>query len=307
MRDLPLNALRAFAAVYDSGGVRPAARALRVTHSSVSRHLRELEAWIGLPLLQERKGTRALAFTPQGEALGRAGLASLRDLEHAIASLRESRRGNAVTVSTAPSFAARWLLPRLSDLQQSHPWVEVSVLADQSLVDPSDAGADLALRMGRGPWPGLRCQPFMDDALFPVMSPGYWQNRGRPRHPRALKGLALLHDRDPQASWEAWQAQYKVTGLNVRPGPRFSSSDLVLRAAAQGMGVALARGRRAAEDLANGTLIRPFGELQVDLPRAYWIVRAESGTPSAAAGTVVTWLQDQAQVVRAPLIVPDDS
>lgn len=300
MRDLPLNALRALAAVYETGGVRPAARALQVSHSAVSRHLRELEAWIGLPLVESREGGRALAFTPQGEALGRAGLASLRELERAVAALRESRRANAVTISTTPSFAARWLLPRLPALAEVCPWIELSVIAEQALADPSDQGADLAVRMGRGPWPGLASEPFMDEALFPVMSPESWRAAGEPRTPEGLAGLRLLHDRDPNAAWEAWRQAYPAEGLDVRAGPRFASSDLVLRAASQGLGVALARGRLAADDLTTGVLIRPLGALQVDLPDAYWIVRPEPAPPRLAVAAVVDWLKAQAAVPAPP-------
>ena len=297
MRDLPLNALRAFSVVYETGGIRPAARALQVTHSAVSRHLRELEAWLGLPLLRKREGARSLAFTPQGESLGRAGLASLRALEGAVAALRESRRANAVVVTTTLSFAARWLLPRLPGFETEHGWIELSVVADQRLADPVEAGADLAIRMGRGPWPGLFCLPLMDESLFPVVSPDYWTAVGRPWRPEDLVGLRLLHDRDPQASWAAWRAAYPTPDLDVRPGPRFASSDLVLRAAAQGLGVALARGRLAADDLASGALIRPLGDLQVDLPQAYWLVLPEDATRRAAVSTLCDWLGREA--VRA--------
>lgn len=300
MRDLPLNALRAFAAVYETGGVRPAARALQVSHSAVSRHLRELEAWLGLPLVESRAGARALAFTPQGEALGRAGLASLRELDGAVAALRESRRANAVTISTTPSFAARWLLPRLPAFAEAFPWIELSVLAEQALADPSDQNADLAVRMGRGPWPGLTSEPFMDEALFPVTSPDYWRAAGKPRTPEGLAGLRLLHDRDPNAAWEAWRRAYPAAGLDVRAGPRFASSDLVLRAASQGLGVALARGRLAADDLMTGALIRPLGELQVVLPDAYWIVRPQAAVPRRATEAVVDWLKAQAEAAAAP-------
>ncbi len=294
MHDLPLNALRAFAAVYETGGVRPAARFLQVSHSSVSRHVRELEAWIGLPLLQDREGARALAFTPQGEALGRAGLASLRALEGAVAALRETRRGNGVTISTTPSFAARWLLPRLPGLEETHPWIELSVIADQRLADPSQEGADLGIRMGQGPWPGLDCEPFMDDALYPVVSPAFWEAAGRPRALDDLADLRLLHDRDPHASWEAWRSAHGADTLDVRPGPRFASSDLVLRAAVQGLGVALARDRLATDDIAAGALMRPFGELHVALPNAYWIVRSETAPPRVAVTAVIDWLKSQA-------------
>lgn len=305
MRDLPLNALRAFAAIYETGGVRPAARFLRVSHSSVSRHLRQLEAWIGLPLVQGRDGARALAFTPQGEALGRAGLAGLREIEGAIAGLREQRRGNAVAISTTPSFAARWLLPRLPDLAEARPRIEVSVIADQRLADPGEQGADFSVRMGRGPWPGFACEPLMDDALYPVMSPRYWARAGRPRTADDLAGLRLLHDRDPRAAWQAWRSAFDLRRLDVRPGPRFASSDLVLRAAAQGLGVALARGRLAADDIAAGTLIRPFGEQRLVLPDAYWLVRAAAAAERVAVTAVIAWLKSQAEIAQSPMVAED--
>ena len=294
MHDLLLNALRAFAAVYETGGVRPAARALQVTHSAVSRHLRELEAWIGVPLLEVRQGARSIAFTAQGEALGKAALASLRELESAVAAVREARRGNAVTLSTTPSFASRWLLPRLPDLERAYPWIELSVVVEQKLAAPDDLGADLAIRMGRGPWPGLDCEAFMDDALFPVAGRAYWEAAGKPDRPEDLAGLRLLHDRDPNASWEAWRSAHGGAKLDLRAGPRFASSDLVLRAASQGLGVALARGRLAADELASGSLIRPFGALEVAVPEAYWIVRQEEAALRVAVSAVIEWLKAQA-------------
>ena len=294
MRDLLLNALRAFTAVYETGGVRPAARSLRVTHSAVSRHVRELEAWLGVPLVERRAGARSFAFTPQGEALGRAGLASLRALEAAVAAVREAKRGNAVTLSTTPSFAARWLLPRLPAFEAAVGWVELSIIADQKLTEPRDQGADLALRMGRGPWPGLACEPFMADALYPVMSRAYWDAAGRPTTPEALAGLRLLHDRDPNASWEAWLSAHAAPGVDRRAGPRFASSDLVLRAAAQGLGVALARDRLAADDVAAGVLVRPFGDRHVAVPDAYWLVRAAAAPSRVAVTAAIDWLKSQA-------------
>ena len=294
MRDLLLNALRAFAAVYETGGVRPAARSLRVTHSAVSRHVRELEAWLGVTLVERRESARSLAFTPQGEALGRAGLASLRALEAAVTAAREAKRGNAVTLSTTPSFAARWLLPRLPAFEAAVGWVELSVVVDQKLTDPGAQGADLALRMGRGPWPGLACEPFMDDALYPVMSRAYWDAAGRPATPAALAGLRLLHDRDPNAAWEAWLSAHRAPGLDRRAGPRFASSDLVLRAAAQGLGVALARDRLAADDVAAGVLVRPFGDHHVAVPDAYWLVRTAAAPPRVAVTAAIDWLKSQA-------------
>ena len=297
MQRLPLNALRAFALVHSAGGIRPAARELGITHSAVSRHVRELEAFVGVPLVEAAEGMRSLRFTPEGDALGRAAVLSLRNLEIAVDSAREARRANSVTVVAAPSFAARWLLPRLPCFTRTFPRIEVSVIAEQRVGDPEDQGADIAVRMGRGPWPGLDCLSFMDDALYPVVGRELWEQAGHPATMAELARLGLLHDRDPNASWALWNEAYPSPGWDMRGGSRFTSSDLVLRAAVQGLGVALARHRLAADDVAAGLLVRPFGDAEISLPDAYWIVRAVPKAAGArwrgAVVAVVDWLKEQ--------------
>jgi LysR family glycine cleavage system transcriptional activator len=292
---LPLNALRAFATVYAQGGVRAAARELGIAHSSVSRHLAELDAWLGVALISESAGRRGISFTPQGEALGKAALAGFRDIERAVASLRESRSSRSVTISAAPSFAARWLLPRLPRLEQSHPHLEVSVVVDQKISNVEAGDIDLAIRMGRGPWPDVRCEPLMGDTLYPVMSPALYEASGRPRQPAGLLGMRLLHDRDPHASWEAWRQAHGPESLDVLAGPRFASSDLVLRAAMQGQGVALARHRLAFDDIASGALVKPIEAADVALGPAYWIVLPRHGRIRTGALAVIAWLKQQAE------------
>jgi LysR family transcriptional regulator, glycine cleavage system transcriptional activator len=294
MKDLPLNALRAFATIYSEGGVRSAARALGITHSSVSRHLAELGEWLGAALIDETASRRGIVFTPQGEALGKTMLSSLRDIERAVASVRETRSARSVTISTTPSFAARWLLSRLPRLEEAHPHIEVSVRVDQKVEDPETAGADLAIRMGGGPWRDLRCEPLMDDWLYPVISPTLLADPARLKRPSDLVGLRLLHDRDPNASWERWRQAFGPKTLDVLGGPRFASSDLVLRAAAQGQGVALARHRLAMDDIASGALVRPLSRLSVPLERAYWLVLPARGRVRPATAAVVEWLKKEA-------------
>ncbi|WP_282607939.1 LysR substrate-binding domain-containing protein [Pelagibius sp. Alg239-R121] len=298
MKNLPLNALRAFAAVYDSGGVRPAARLLEVTHSSVSRHLRELEAWLGVELFEKREGHRLLIFSPAGEALGRASLSSLRALESAVESLREQRRGNSITIETTPSFAARWLLPRLPALEEAHPWIEVSIVIEQKLTDQATGTSDFSIRMGRGPWRDLVCEALMDDALYPVVGRNLWEEKRRKLSNNDLTGIRAIHDRDPQAAWQSWQKRYPLKGLNLRTGPRFASSDLVLRAASQNQGVALARDRLARDDVASGALVRPFGENRIEIPDAYWIVRDPQAKERVAVTTAIDWLKKETSLTE---------
>ena len=294
MDDLPLNALRAFAQTCSHGGVRAAARALEVSHSSVSRHLAELETWLGVPLFENAGGRRRWQPTPEAERLGRALAAAFGDIASATAVLREQHSPFSVTLATTPSMAARWLLPRLPVLERAHPRIEVSVLVNQRLDHLAAAGIDLAIRMGAGPWPDLVCEALMDDRLYPVMSPGLWESAGRPVEPDALTGMRLLHDRDPQAGWEQWRAVHGPPTLALQRGPRYASSDLLLRAAVQGQGVALARERLARDDLEAGLLLRPFGTRAVAVPDAYWIVQP-SRTPRAAVTTVARWLHEQAR------------
>ncbi len=292
MKNLPLNALRAFAAVYEAGGIRPAARLLEITHSSISKHVRELEEWIGVPLILREEGVRSIRFTQQGESIGQAGLSCLQELSNAVEAVRESKQGNSVTISTTPSFAARWLLPRLQDFNVSYPWIELSVVVDQKLSLPSDQGADLAVRMGKGPWEGLDCEPLMDEQLFPVMSTSFWLKVGRPTSLSALGKLPLLHDRDPQASWHDWMSTRGVKDVDSRGGSRFASSDLVLRAAVQGLGIALARGRLVEDDLATGLLIKPFEGEEVTLSNAYWVVVPKGVKRKLAVDKVIEWLEE---------------
>lgn len=296
MNNVPLNALRAFAAIYEAGGVRAAARVLDVSHSAVSRHLRELQLWLGVDLFEgdERRIDR---LTPQGRNLARTLLSSFQAIESAAGSVRESRPRNSVVVATTPSVAGRWLLPRLSDFQEKFAWIELSVNVEQRLVDPPAGATQIGLRIGEGTWPDVVSEPLMDDRLFPVMSPAFWAAHGRPGRAEDLARLPLLHDRDPFASWETWRDAFPHINLNVRSGPRFSSSDLVLQAAAQGAGVALARGRLAERDLSTGVLLRPFVDDELRLAQAYWMVTAKQAPQSAAMEAVVGWLRDQASQI----------
>jgi len=249
---------------------------------------------LGVRLTRPGRGRSRLAFTAEGDSLGRAAQGALRELARATAALREARSIHSVAISTTPSFASRWLLPRLGRLEEAHPRLEISILVDQRPVDLGTGEIDVAVRMGRGPWPDVRAEPMMDDALYPVMSGRFWERAGRPRRSRDLVGLRLLHDREPSASWEAWREAHGPASLDVRSGPRFASSDLVLRAAAQGHGVALARHRLASEDVATGALLRPLGDLAVELGPAYWIVFARDAPVRPAARKVADWLEAEA-------------
>ncbi|HJX21976.1 MAG TPA: LysR substrate-binding domain-containing protein, partial [Steroidobacteraceae bacterium] len=253
----------------------------------------------GVTLLEKRDsgGVRA---TTQGQLLAEASRSALHAMQQAVEAVREQRSSHSVSVSTTPSFAVRWLLPRLPALQRSYPRLEVSVVVDQRLDEPGSFSSDLAIRTGRGPWPALLAEPLMDESLYPLMSPALWRQSGRPKDPAELCRMRLLHDRDPNTSWQSWRHKYGPAVLDVRRGPRFASADLLLRAAAQGLGVALARHRLAQEELASGALLRPFETRAIDLGIAYWIVRPKGSAPREAAKMLVAWLRREAERTPTP-------
>ncbi|MEP5729330.1 MAG: LysR substrate-binding domain-containing protein [Sulfitobacter sp.] len=294
MRDLPLTLLRSLAAVYETGGIRPAGRFLGIQHSAVSRALRDLEAWLEVPLFEKRDTQRSLTFTAEGAALGKAALAAMKDLETATLKMREGSNVNSVTIATTPSFAMRWLLPRLPRLAEIHPKVEVSILVDQARKSPLATGADLNIRMGAQPASDMEPVALMDERVFPVMALRMWEERGRPSKIEELLDLPLLHDRDPSASWGTWRKKFGPDRLNVRQGPRLTSSDLILRAAEQGQGVALARGKLAEESLSDGLLIRPFGDAELDLGPNYWLIAKPENNGRRVVQTVMNWLLSEA-------------
>jgi LysR family transcriptional regulator, glycine cleavage system transcriptional activator len=294
MKDLPLNMLRAFALVYETGGVRPAARKLGVTHSSVSRHIHELEKWMEIPLFEPKEG-RSLRFTASGSQLGQQSLEALNNLENAVGNIREARWGNSIVIQTTPSIATRWLLPRLAAFEEEFKWVELSITVDQRVRSLPDNNADMSLRMGPGPWPGEFSTPFMHDLLIPVMSPHYWQEKGRPEEVGSLENLRLLHDRDPNCSWRVFTQQVEIELPNLRAGPRYSSTDLVLRAAEQGLGVALARLSMAEDSLKSGQLIAPFKHCAAPLENAYWVMKQGHGLARKTEEVFEKWLLSEGQ------------
>jgi LysR family glycine cleavage system transcriptional activator len=167
-----------------------------------------------------------------------------------------------------PSFASRWLMPRLIRFMEAHPKIEVNVLASITLANFTNDGVDIAIRFGRGPWPGLACERFLDDEYFPVASPKLFRGK-LPKDPRELlRGRIIRDDRD---YWERWFEAAGIALAAPLEGPSFNDSTYSLQAAARGEGVALARSSIVGEDLERGTLRRLF-TLAVPSRESYWFV-----------------------------------
>lgn len=263
----PLNALRAFEAAARHLSFTKAADELHVTQAAVSHQIKGLEEWLGMPLF--RRANRSLVLTEAGQAY----LPSVRDAFETLAQaterlFRQDQTGS-LTISTMPSFAARWLVLRLGRFQAAHPELDVLLQSTSDLTDFTRQDVDIAIRLGTGRWPALRVEKLMSEDIFPVASPELIAGPRPLREPNDLRHHTLLHD-DYQLNWGSWFAVAGVTGIDVSRGPRFTDSGQMLQAAANGLGVALARGVLVGDDLARGRLVRLF-DVRMSGDLAYYV------------------------------------
>ena len=275
----PLNTLPDFEAAARHLSFTKAADELNLTHGAVSRQVKALEEALGVKLF--RRLNRALRLTDEGQAYAGTVRELLLRLREASERLRAREEKGGLTVSTTYSFTNKWLMPRLVRFRARHPEIDVRLQANDQLVDFAREEVDIAIRYGRGRYPGLVAERLVADDYVPVSSPALLRGPHPLRKPVDLKYHTLLHEEDapPQpglgeitaVSWSMWLKAAHVEGVDPARGPIFSHSSMVLQAAINGEGVALGRTALIAEDLAAGRLVKPF-ELQLKVPLAYYIV-----------------------------------
>jgi LysR family glycine cleavage system transcriptional activator len=290
-RRLPsLNALKAFEAVARTGSVAAAAEELAVTPGAVSRQVRALEEDLGLALV-ERDG-RGLGLTTAG-ARCYAGLApAFAQIAATVQRLSEPGGRESLVVAVEPVFAATWLVQRFDRLAAAVPDLDVTIDASTQRADPCRFSADVLIDYGRlGAVEGVRSEKLLDEEIFPVCSPAIAASLGGPRD---LARAALLHyDAAPRSwdwpDWATFLAAIGVQGVDARRGPRFVAGALVMEAAREGQGVALATTSIAHDDLKAGRLARPFVEsLATDC--GYYLLVPQARAWRADIRVFRTWL-----------------
>ena len=259
----PLNSLRAFEAAARHLSFKKAAEELRVTPAAVGHQVKGLEAILGLQLF--RRLNRGLVLTDAGQAALPALKRGFESLAEAAEILRRGDSRNVLTATVAPSFAAKWLIPRLERFRAACPEISVRLDTDLAELDLLHEGLDLGIRFGSGHYPGLAVTRLMTEELFPVCSPSLLPKRKAARSVAALKDMTLLHIEgetvDPTwPDWPRWLKAAGAEGIDASAGPRFSQSMMAVQAAIEGQGVALAPRSIVADDLAAGRLLRPFAE-----------------------------------------------
>ena len=285
----PLNALKAFEAAARSESFTRAAEELNVTQGAVSHQVKALEATLGVKLFNRER--QRLVITEGG----RDYLAVVRDALDRIAvgteRLVQRQSAGVLTVSTSPDFAAKWLVHRLGRFAERHPEIDLRVSATVQKVDFAREDVDLAVRHGDGHWPGLDVVRLCSERLFPVCSPKLIAGRKRITTAVDLTKFTLLRLED----WSNWNRWFEAAGVvdPVLHGPVLNRASMLIDAAVDGQGIALARTALAASDLINGRLVRP-SDVSLRLSNTYWIVcpKATSGMPKIA--TFRAWLLAEA-------------
>ncbi|MBJ6759909.1 LysR family transcriptional regulator [Myxococcaceae bacterium JPH2] len=289
-----LPALAAFESAARHQNFAHAAKELHLTASAVSHHVRQLEARLGLVLFQRH--ARGVALTPQGRQLADAASSAMSDMDSVMRNLLAGRDWpERVRVSMLHSLAYGWLLPRLPAFVRVHPGIRVHVDTEAALARFDEGGADLAIRYGQGPWPGLTAHHLMDDALFPVASP-VLPGLASLREAADLAALPLIADLSRQG-WNDWFRAAGVRDARIDERFHFSDTSAALMAATQGLGVVLARERVSAAYLADGRLVRLPGP-SMTTRFSYFVVYPAHRRLRPAAKSFADWVLAQPEPAR---------
>jgi LysR family glycine cleavage system transcriptional activator len=292
----PLNALRAFESAARHLNFSRAADELSVTPGAVSQQIQNLEDYVGAALF--KRTPRGLLLTDSAQMALPALREAFDRLAEAAALLTAAVDGRRLTLTAPPSFAAKWLVPRLGRFEEAYPQVDVWLSADMDLVDFAASDVDLALRYGPGPYPGLEAIRLINETVIPVMSPTLMA-ANPVATPADLARHVLLHDGSPDADescpdWQMWLAARGVKGFDANRGPRFNQSSLVIEAAVSGRGVALAKRTLAQDDLDAGRLIAPM-PISTMVDFAYFLVHPKAKGRLPQVKAFLNWIRDEAR------------
>ena len=299
---LPLNTLPAFRAVAELQNLRAAAERLHLTHSAVSQQIKGLEEQLGFPLF-ERSG-RGIVLNSAGAALLCAVRGALTQLDEGVLAASAAATGDEqrLRVSVLPSFAQRWLLPRMARWRSRHPGLALEIDSSQQVADLLRDGFHAALRYGRGPWPGVESEPLFDVPLPLIVLASPETAAALPDcSPQTLARQPLLGER------EMWQHWFNAAGLRkpVTPVASFNDAGMMLQAAEQGLGVTLGRELLAADALCAGRLVQVSPvSVHYEQEQTYHLVYRPSLRDWGPLVALKQWLRDELEMSRRSLAGP---
>ncbi|MDR5825666.1 LysR substrate-binding domain-containing protein [Caballeronia sp. LZ043] len=293
---LPLSALRAFEAAARLGSFKAAADELAVTPTAISHQIRGLEQQIGASLFSRQ--VRRVTLTDAGAQLYPVLRDGFDAFQAALARLTQLRQRPRVVISATNAFTVKWLVPRMTRFRDSLPGIDLQLQASDEPVDLRSTAIDIAIRYGRGPYPGLITEALLADWFAPVANP-----RLGVRSVDDLARWPLIcfdwHRSDPRnPTWERWFAEAGLAVSKSAGELRFSDEGHAIQAAVAGQGIALVSQALVAEELASGHLHQPFGP-GID-GHTYHLAVSSERTLSASAQAVLDWLKGQSVADGGP-------
>lgn len=286
----PLNTLRAFDAAVRHGSLTRAAEALHVTHGAVSKQIAALEAWLGAPVFE--RTARGLIPTEAGAVLAPVVAQAFDALADGIRRVRRGAGPSTLTISVLPSFAAHWLIHRLPRFLDRHPGIDVRFFTTRRLVDLNREDVDIAIRYGRGDWPGVHAERFLAETLTPVYAPSFL-DRHPGREPIDLLGYVIHSHHNDQDNWRRWREAAGLPAEEIAAVANYDDTAVAMQAVLGGQGMMLGRSALIGENLASGRLMR-LSEIEVPSLEANYLVCLERNRPRTAVRAFRDWLVEEA-------------
>ena len=296
----PLNALRAFEASARLRGFSRAAEELNVTPAAISHQIKGLEEYLGARLF--KRANRTLMLTPEGQTLlpgVQRGFSAFREAMEAFGLYDEA---GLLNIAVTPSFASRWLVPRLESFNLAYPDIDIRMTTSMGLIDYDRDGIEVGVRYGSGDYPDLVVEHLLSHDTLPVCNPRLLEGDRKLEKPEDLAHFTLLHDdghRDIETfpDWGMWLKAAGVTNVDPSHGLRFDNAAAAQGAAVEGLGVALGRTTLISDDLAAGRLVCPF-DLALHSDFGYWIVYPENRIKRPKVRAFRDWLIEEARIYR---------
>jgi len=287
----PLNTLRAFDAAVRHGTLSRAAEALHVTHGAVSKQITALEAWLGTPVFE--RTPRGLVATEAGTVLAPVVAQAFDALADGIRRVRRGARPSTLTISVLPSFAAHWLIHRLPRFLDRHPGIDVRFFTTRRVVDLTREDVDLAIRYGRGDWPGVHAEKFLDESLTPVYAPSFLEQHPGEEPMDLLRYTIHSHDND-DINWRRWREAAGLPAEELSAIATYDDTAVAMQAVFGGQGIMLGRSALVHDDLANGRLVR-LSNVEIPSTEANYMVCLERNRSRMAVRAFRDWLVEAAR------------
>jgi len=292
-----LHGLRAFESAARLLSFTKAAEELGVTQTAVSHLIRRLEAELGARLFI--RDARRIRLSPEGERLLPSVAGAFDELRRATERFRRAPGSRRLTLSTTPGFAGKWLVPRLHRFRERHPRIEVRIGTGMEMTDFRRDDVDLAIRFGKGSWPGVAAEFLMAENIFPVCAPALARGSPPLREPADLARHTLLNVTTSGDDWQLW---FTGAGLPFTEGRQTIVFDMVLtaiEAAVDGLGVMVGRETLLREELRTGRLVVPF-ETRIQTAAGYYLVMPPENADHPPVRAFRDWITSEAAASPVP-------